>query len=196
MAEARGYSVAFARDMIPEKMKAYSASLPPVYEKYRGRYLAIGGPGRGVDWLAGDWANRLIMIGEFPSRSAVGDFWWSPEYRQSASLRKGAVTVDVIQAGGTGQAPQDRHQSFLLVVVPGGDPWLPDDDLSAEVEATVLVACGPDDLTVLEGAFDGLSVTLVACGERSAVDRLWERAGAGLTSRGARVCAVSRAPAS
>lgn len=68
----RGYSIAFARDMIPAKMSAYSAALPPIYDKHGGGYIAIGGPGRGVDWLARDWTDRLIMIGEFPNAEAVG----------------------------------------------------------------------------------------------------------------------------
>ena len=106
---ARGYSVAFARDMIPEKMKSYSASLPPIYEKYQGKYLAIGGQGRGVDWLAGDWKDRMIMIGEFPTPEAVGAFWWGPEYRESAKLREGAVTVDVGQVPGTDLAPGESR---------------------------------------------------------------------------------------
>ncbi len=58
-----GYSLAFARDMVPARMAPYSAALPPIYQKFVGQYLAIGGPGRGVERLAGDWGERSIMLG-------------------------------------------------------------------------------------------------------------------------------------
>ena len=190
MAGPRGYSVAFARDMIPEKMVPYSTALPPIYDKYKGAYIAIGGPGRGVDWLAGDWTNRSIMIGEFPSRAAVGDFWWSPEYGAAAKLRAGAVTVDVAQVGGTDTVADDSLRSFLLIAVPRGMAWTPPTDDSG----SVLFAVDAADVTILEGDLTNISLTVIGYPSRDSLDAAWARSSDELGALDARVCAVSRAP--
>lgn len=187
MTEPRGYSIAFARDMIPEKMKPYSSSLPPIYEKYEGRYLAIGGAGRGVDWLCGDWGDRMVMVGEFPSAKAVGDFWWSPEYRASAELRIGAVTVDVCQVGGTESAPDPNHVVFLLIAVPRESP------LDCPAGDTILAA-SPDAVTTLEGDLDGMALTMVGFSSREDLDAAWKGLQVQVESLGGHACAANRAP--
>lgn len=187
-ASARGYSIAFARDMIPEKMKPYSSSLPPIYEKYHGQYLSIGGQGRGVDWLCGDWGNRMLMVGEFPSVEAVGAFWWGPEYRASAKLREGAVTVDVGQVAGTNEEPSPEHSVFLLVVVPADEP--------VALEAgTCLISAGPDAVETLEGDLDGQSLTMIGFPSRDALDAAWASIESKVVGMGGKACAANRAPA-
>lgn len=184
---ARGYSLAFARDMIPEKMKPYSASLPPIYEKYQGKYLAIGGQGRGVDWLSGDWGNRMLMVGEFPSYEAVGAFWWGPEYRASARLREGAVTVDVGQVPGTAQAPKPEDAVFLLIAVPNGDPIVP-------ATGNRLIAAAPGSIETLEGDLTGLAISLTGFESREALDAAWATVQDDVKARGGQACAANRAP--
>lgn len=187
MTEPRGFSIAFARDMIPEKMKPYSSSLPPIYEKYQGRYLAIGGQGRGVDWLCGDWDNRMVMVGEFPSAKAVSDFWWGPEYRASAELRVGAVTVDVCQVGGTDVAPNPDHVVFLLIAVPS------ERALECSTGDTILSA-SPDAVTTLEGGLDGMALTMVGFSSREDLDAAWKGLQAQVENLGGCACAANRAP--
>lgn len=184
---ARGYSVAFARNMIPEKMKPYSASLPPIYEKYQGRYLAIGGPGRGVDWLCGEWNDRMVMVGEFPTADAVGAFWWGPEYRASAKLREGAVTVDVGQVEGTHQAPAEEHTVFLLIAVPGEAPIIPKN-------GTCVISASPDALETLEGDLNGLSLSMTGFTSRDALDAAWADIKDAVEARRGKACAATRAP--
>jgi len=189
MTGPRGYSIAFARDMIPEKMKPYSSSLPPIYEKYEGRYLAIGGPGRGVDWLCGDWGDRMVMVGEFPSAKAVGDFWWGPEYRASAELRVGAVTVDVCQVGGTDIAPDPNHVVFFLIAVPS--------DRAMEcLTGDTILSASPDAVTTLEGDLSGLALTMVGFKSREDLDTAWSGVQADVESLGGHACAANRAPSS
>lgn len=187
MTDIHGYSIAVARDMIPEKMKPYSSSLPPIYETYKGRYLAIGGQGRGVDWLTGDWSERMIMVGEFPTFDAVGAFWWSDEYRAAAKLRIGAVNVDVAQVPGNGIAPNVNHAVFLLIFieadrpidVPGGD---------------TLVSVTPDQVTILEGQFGGTAITVAGFANRAALDAAWAEVKPYVDQHGGRACAANRAP--
>lgn len=184
---ARGYSIAFARDMIPEKMKAYSASLPPIYEKYSGKYLAIGGQGRGVDWLCGDWPDRMIMIGEFPSPCDVSDFWWSPEYRESVRLREGAVTVDVGAVPGTDQAPDENDKVFLLIVMDSETPMTVDG-------GKALISATPGDITTLEGGLEGLSIKLVGFPSREDLDAAWKDVKELVENLEGHACAANRAP--
>lgn len=184
----RGYSIAFARDMIPEKMKPYSSSLPPIYEKYQGRYLAIGGQGRGVDWLCGDWGERMVMVGEFPTADAVGAFWWGPEYRASAKLRVGAVTVDVSQVAGTDQLPAADHTVFLLIAVSGEQPITPD-------RGTCLVSAPPEALETLEGDLNGLCLSMTGFTSREALDAAWDGVKDAVIARDGKACAANRAPA-
>jgi len=187
MTAARGFSIAVARDMMPEKMKPYSSSLPPIYEKFQGQYLAIGGQGRGVDWLTGDWSNRMIMVGEFPSAEAVGAFWWSDEYRASAKLRVGAVTVDVAQAAGTEVPPSAAHTVFLMIFANAEAPVsVPDGD--------TIVSLGPEDFTVLEGDFAGSAITIVGFADRAALDACWDKVRGEVENAGGRACAANRAP--
>ncbi len=186
MTVARGYSIAFARDMIPDRMKAYSDSLPPIYEKYQGKYLAIGGPGRGVDWLAGTWADRMLMIGEFPNFEAVSEFWWSPEYREAARRRQGAVKVDVGQVPGTDRVPSPSDTVFLLIVVPASNP--------VEVKGgTCLISAPPAALVTLEGNLRGLATTLVGFPTREDLSSAWSNEKKVADLKGY-ACAAIRAP--
>lgn len=187
MSQNRGYSIAFARDMIPEKMKPYSSSLPPIYEKYQGKYLAIGGQGRGVDWLCGDWDNRMVMVGEFPSVEAVGAFWWGPEYRSSAELRKGAVTVDVGQVAGTDSPSEAEHTVFLLIVAPTEQPV-------ACGSGDTIMSASPSQVTTLEGDLAGLSLTMIGFQSRDDLDAAWAEIEAHVKGLRGHACAANRAP--
>lgn len=55
----------------------YAAKLPPLYEKYGGHYVAIGG---GPEILEGDLTPGSYVIGAWPSMDAARAFWNSPEY--------------------------------------------------------------------------------------------------------------------
>jgi uncharacterized protein (DUF1330 family) len=117
-----GYSLAFARNMVPARMGPYSSSLPPIYQRFSAHYLALGGPGRGVDRLHGDWGDRSLMVGQFPTYAAVAQFWWSPEYRAAAALRAGAVDVDVCRLAG--RVPPPEHSQVLVMAFRPGEPRL------------------------------------------------------------------------
>ncbi|HRX91116.1 MAG TPA: DUF1330 domain-containing protein [Steroidobacteraceae bacterium] len=168
-----GYSLAFARDMVPAKMAAYSAALPPIYQKFVGQYLAIGGPGRGVERLAGDWGDRSVMLGVFPDYAAVGEFWTSPEYRAAAKLRVGAVKVDACRLPGR-RAP-DEHQAMLLLAVKGADdlPALLESATSVAPAARVLAPLAVGGFEALEGDLHGHEIGLLSFPDLGALQTAW-----------------------
>jgi uncharacterized protein (DUF1330 family) len=78
----------------PEGFKAYNAALPPIYEKYGGRYIAVA-PAPKVEVAEGPPEHRSILIAKFPSKEAAWGFWKSPEYEAAKKLREGKGTFFV-----------------------------------------------------------------------------------------------------
>lgn len=97
---APGYLLVVGRIGNLAQMGAYSKALPPIYARHGGAYLAIGGPGRGVDWLAGPHRDRSLVLARFEAFASVPEFWWSPEYRAAAKLREGAGAFNVVGVPG------------------------------------------------------------------------------------------------
>lgn len=58
-------------------MSGYAAELPPIYEKYGGRYLALGG---GPNVVEGDVSYQSYVISAWPDVETAQAFWNSPEY--------------------------------------------------------------------------------------------------------------------
>jgi uncharacterized protein (DUF1330 family) len=95
-----GYLVVIGKGTDRERMMAYSRALPPVYAKAGGRYLAIGGPGRGVEWLAGPWRDRSLVLARFDGVPQVLAFWWGDDYREAVRLRERAGQFTVVAVPG------------------------------------------------------------------------------------------------
>jgi uncharacterized protein (DUF1330 family) len=95
-----GYLVVIGKGTDRDRMMAYSRALPPVYAKAGGRYLAIGGPGRGVQWLAGPWQDRSLVLARFDGVPQVQAFWWGEDYRQAVRLRERAGQFTVVAVPG------------------------------------------------------------------------------------------------
>lgn len=175
MSSIIGYSLGFARDMVPPRMAAYSAALPPIYGKYRGSYLALGGPGRGVERLGGDWGDRAIMLGRFDDYDAVGAFWWSPEYRAAAKLREGAVKVDVCRF--SGRPPPGDHEAILvlaLLACRAAAPLVLLREFAAAGAGSVLAPVEDGAFEVLEGQLDDVLVAVLSFRDRAALQAAWE----------------------
>jgi uncharacterized protein (DUF1330 family) len=184
-----GYSLAFARDMIPEKMKAYSAALPPIYATHGGHYLAIGGPGRGVEHLAGSWGPRAVMLGQFPTREAVSEFWWGEAYRAAARLRVGAVTVDACAFAG--KASQAAIASLLIIACADAREL---SLLAASREAGATLA-QTAAVEVLEGDLAGFGISVLSFASTEASQAAWDaqRAATPTLPSGVHVYRVARA---
>ena len=77
----------------------YAAHLPPLYEKYGGEYVAIGG---GPEVLEGDYMPQSFVVAKWPSMEAARRFWTSPEY---AELKKARI--------------EGKWGTFVVLLVPG-----------------------------------------------------------------------------
>ena len=100
-----------------DRMAAYSRALPPVYSKYRGRYLALGGAGRGIDWLAGPVRDRSLVLARFDAFDDVLAFWWSEEYRADRHSSIGCPRLEgryLLRLRRTPEGLRICHESWSL----------------------------------------------------------------------------------
>ena len=95
-----GYLLVLGHSLDGAKMAVYSAALPPIYKKFGGYYLGIGGPGRGVELLEGGWFDHSMVLGRFPTSDDPHKFWFSPEYTKAGEYRRKASTGEFILVEG------------------------------------------------------------------------------------------------
>ena len=119
-----GYLLVLGHSLVPEKMAKYSAALPPIYEKFCGYYLGIGGPGRGVEHLEGTWFDHSVVLARFNEPDDVSKFWYSPEYEQAKKLRKGGGKFNVFKIPGHEYESQHGEPAFLVSIYRVLDPDL------------------------------------------------------------------------
>lgn len=63
----------------------YVRKVPPIIEKYGGRYLVRGGE---ITTLSGGWHPERVILLEFDSAEQVNNWLTSPEYAEITSLRE------------------------------------------------------------------------------------------------------------
>jgi len=92
----------------PAFMEGYAANLPPVYDKFGGHYIAIGG-GPGIEVLEGEYSPPSYVISKWPNAQAARDFWASPEYDvlRRARIDNGWGEFDVLLVQGLPETPAD-----------------------------------------------------------------------------------------
>lgn len=71
----------------------YAATLPPIYAKYGGRYVAFS---TDYDVAEGTYDSKAIIISAWPDAAAARKFWNSPEYREAVKLREDIGRFDVV----------------------------------------------------------------------------------------------------
>ena len=152
-----------------EVIAKYARTLPAIYEKFSGYYLASGSPGHGVNVLEGDWEPRAIILAKFPTVESVNAFWWSPEYRASATIREGAGQFDVVRLKGRpGDLARPTGKPAYIV----GMIQIRDAAKNAEygkqalplvlgAGGKVLAGGSRKDIELLEGEFGNKSITIV-----------------------------------
>lgn len=85
-AENPAYLVVLGEVYDREKFASeYVAKLPPLYEKFGGRYLAVG---RDFEVFEGNANFKSFVISQWPSMAAARAFWNSPEYE---ALRRARI---------------------------------------------------------------------------------------------------------
>jgi len=87
------YMVVLGKNYESKDLAPYVQSLPPIYAKYGGRYVALS-----TDYtvMEGDPDAQAVIISAWPNEAAAKAFWLSPEYREVIKLREGIGEFDVI----------------------------------------------------------------------------------------------------
>lgn len=81
----------------PTQLKAYQAAVPPIIEKYGGRFIARGGS---TITLEGPGERRRIVVIEFPELADAEAFFHSREYSTARKLRAGVAIAEFIAVDG------------------------------------------------------------------------------------------------
>ncbi|MBL8631025.1 MAG: DUF1330 domain-containing protein [Rhodospirillaceae bacterium] len=111
-----GYLLVIGHSLDMAKMAQYSAALPPIYQKFGGFYLGIGGPGRGVELLEGAWFDHSMVLAQFAHKTDIPQFWNSPDYTQAKQLRKGGGVFNVFAMSGNEHAAPKGQPSFMVSI--------------------------------------------------------------------------------
>lgn len=114
-----GYLFVMAATKKRDIMAEYAKTLPPIYQKFQGYYIATGNKNSTLKILEGTMTNsESIVLARFPAIETVNEFWWSPEYRKSAQLRidGDAATVNVVRLKGRpGEGPRPVGKPGILI---------------------------------------------------------------------------------
>lgn len=164
-----GYLLVMGRSTDSAAMGRYARTLPPIYAKLDGYYLALGAVGRGITVLEGSFKAQSVVLAKFPRVEGPNEFWWSPEYRRSVEIRRGAGSFTVVKLKGV---PGDLNKpsgkpAYLLSIgdIKDRDKLKPYADIARPlvraVGASFVSVGGRKDIELLEGEFGNLDVTLL-----------------------------------
>lgn len=177
-----GYLLVMGTANNVEAMARYARSLPPIYQKLGGYYLAAGALGRNMTVLEGQFDAQSLILAKFPTFEGPNEFWWSPEYRTSVKIRKGAGTFNVVKLGGVSGdiAKPDGQPAYLISIAEIADrtklkPY-------AEAAMPLVRAAGAHfvsvsarkDIELLEGEFGNLTVTILQFPSMGALKAFYE----------------------
>lgn len=164
-----GYLFVMGNVSNPEVIAGYAKTLPPIYAKYQGIYVATGTPGKTAQVLEGNFKAQSVLIARFPSPDAVNEFWWSPEYRKSAQMRIGAGAFDVLRLKGrpgeTSAPPSKAGYLVALEVMKFPEKMQAYAEKARPVLAAyggkIISSGGRKDIELLEGVFGNRQITIV-----------------------------------
>lgn len=164
-----GYLLVMGTSTDPAAMGRYSRTLPPIYAKLGGSYLAVGGLGRGVTVLEGTFKAQSLVLAKFSRLEGPNEFWWSPEYRRSVEIRRGAGHFNVVKLKGiTGDLDKPAGKpAYLLSIgdIKDREKLKPYAEMARPLVraagASFVSAGSRKDIELLEGEFGNLDVTLL-----------------------------------
>ena len=81
----------------PAKLDIYKQRVAPLVEKYRGRYVVIGGD---IEVIEGSWRPTFPVMIEFPTLDDAHRWYDSDEYRELKALRQSAGEFNAVFFGG------------------------------------------------------------------------------------------------
>jgi len=91
------FFVASIRIYDPELYQKYIDGAGPVFEKFKGRYLAVDNE---PELLEGQWSYSRSVIIEFPAREDFYQWYHSSEYQDIVKYRMAAAECDTILVKG------------------------------------------------------------------------------------------------
>jgi len=91
------YVVVQAEIIDGDKFREYLKETPRAMFRFGGRYIARGGE---TVVLEGDGSGKRVVIIEFPTLQKAKDWYYSEEYQQIKTLRKGAAIGSLIAIDG------------------------------------------------------------------------------------------------
>ena len=80
-----------------EAFERYRAGVPPVIERFDGRYVVRGGAAQNLE---GDWQPRRMVILEFPTMEKLKAFYDSDDYAELLAARLAATDSRTILVEG------------------------------------------------------------------------------------------------
>ena len=80
-----------------EPYDEYRRQVPPIVEKYGGKYLVRGGD---LQTIEGDWSPRRLVVLEFPSVERAKEFYDSEDYRPLRELRLNSTNSKMVLVEG------------------------------------------------------------------------------------------------
>jgi len=175
-----GYLLVLAHSINPEKMVDYSKALPSVYDKYGGKYIGMGGPGRGADLLEGDWLDHSLVLARFSSVDAVKQFWYSPEYESIKPLRKEGGQFNVFCLAGNGNKVPAGSPAFLISIyrVSNSSAFKELSEMEAETllasGVEILREAGGEDVDRLEGQLMNYDFSIAVFPSLTAAQDFWD----------------------
>lgn len=90
---AGAYMIVSGKNYDVKDLGAYAKALPPIYEKYGGRYVAFT---PNYITLEGQPDAQAIIISAWPDAKSAEKFWTSPEYIEAKKLRDGIGEFEVV----------------------------------------------------------------------------------------------------
>lgn len=178
-----GYLLVLGHSLDGEKMGRYSAALPPIYEKYGGFYLGIGGPGRGVEHLEGPWFDHSLVLAHFKAPEDVTTFWFSPEYEEAKKLRKDGGEFNVFKMAGNEHESPHGEPAFLISVyrVFDAEAYAPlaaaEEDKLTHRSIPYLAKATYDETERLEGDLVDHDFTIAAFPTQASATNFWNDPG-------------------
>lgn len=164
-----GYLLVMGTVSDREALSRYAATLPAIYAQYRGSPLFNGRVGGKVRVLEGRFVPQSLVLSKFEAIDGPNAFWWSPEYRRSVELRKGAGEFTVLKLRGMpGDAglPQGKP-AYLISIAEIREPARLKPYAAVAVPlvkaagARFISAGGRKDIELLEGEFGNLTVNVL-----------------------------------
>jgi len=158
MDDQAGYLIVLARIDDRARFMRYVQALPPVYAKFGGAYLAVGGPAQ-VHRYGAQGPAQSLVISRWQSLQQIQGFWSSPEYQAVKALRGGTGEFHVMACAG--ESCDAEMHALGLLLEPGvafGDPGA--ESLLAADGLRTLASCEADEGVVLEGNRPAASVSL------------------------------------